>query len=171
MIDPLPCPFDALPVSKLDSSIKSWLTSAGKDILLSKDKQREKEQRNIRDAMGPLCKAWKLSTSDDQEDYFHKTAICLGRSFHAVTGQRQLSIMSHCVGYTKANTLQTTDLVNELASDTEFLFGRKAKSALDKLDHKSSKAIFYGQGLKADSSGKKGAKAANGRNGGNQNQK
>ena len=85
------------------------------------------EQRNIRDAMGPLCKAWKLSASNDQEDYFHKMTICLGRSFHAITGQRQLSILSHCFGYTKANQLQTTDLVKDLTSDTEFSIWPQAK--------------------------------------------
>ena len=173
VIDPLPCPDDVLPVPRLDSSIKSWLSSAGKDILLSKDKQRATEQRNIRDAMGPLCKAWKLSANNEQEDYFHKTAICLGRSFHAITGQRQLSIMSHCVGYSRANQLQTTDIAKDLASDTEFLFGRKAKSTLDKLDMKASKAIFFGQGIKVDSSSsnKKGANSANNGRNNNNNQK
>ena len=171
VIDPLPCPDDVLPVPRLDSTIKSWLSTTGKDVLLSKDKQRATEQRNIRDAMGPLCKAWRLSASDEQEDYFHKTAICLGRSFHAVTAQRQLSIMSHCVGYTRANQLQTTDIAKDLASDTEFLFGRKAKSTLDKLDIKASKAIFFGQGIKVDSSSSNKKAANSSKNGRNDNQK
>ena len=46
VIDPNPCPEDVLPVPLLDVSIKSWLAS--KDILMSKDKARQVEQRNLR---------------------------------------------------------------------------------------------------------------------------
>ena len=139
--DEHPCPEDILPVPKLDPDILNWL--GDKDLITIKDEGRQKEQMGLRDAMGPFCRAWNLSTSDVQSTQMHNAAMILGRSYNLVTGQRRLSILTHTVGYTRALKLQKRH-ASLLSDETEFLFGNKFKKILSSDDRN---AIFFGKNI------------------------
>ena len=139
--DSHPCPEDILPVPSLDPDILNWL--GDKDLITIKDEGRQKEQMGLRDAMGPFCRAWNLSTTEAQSTHLHNSAMILGRSFNSVTCQRRLSIMTHTVGYTRARKLQKRH-ASLLVEETEFLFGNKFKKILSSDDRN---AIFFGKNL------------------------